>query len=65
MLRILLKCSGQRKWTGGFVLNNAHLYIPALAVSIYVKRQAISGFVDLNIDMVLNNGGLEGGIGSQ
>jgi hypothetical protein len=46
MLCILLKCSGQKKWTDGFFKNNAHLYIPALAVSIYVERQAISGFVD-------------------
>jgi hypothetical protein len=29
-----------------FFLKTMLLYIPALAVSIYVERQAISGFVD-------------------
>jgi hypothetical protein len=61
MLRILLKYSGQKKLTSGVFL----LHISALAVSVYVERQAISGFVDQNMDMFSNDGGLEGGIGSQ
>jgi hypothetical protein len=57
---MLLKCSGQKIGQVVFLM-----YISALAVSVYVERQAISGFVDQNMEIFLNNGGLEGGIGSQ
>jgi hypothetical protein len=62
MLRILLKCSGQKKWTGGF----CSVYIGVGCFGIRRTAGNISlEFVDQNMDMFLNNGGLEGGIGSQ